>query len=85
MNNKTFSVKFVTFAVVFLGLCMLVPVWQSSVSAGLSYKINALNTNISALSRQSTEVKAQIANITNPENMVRMASTCDTMVLASNI
>lgn len=85
MKEKAISTKLVVFAVVFISCCLIVPIWQSAVSTSLTLKINSLNTEIIALGNQTSQVKAQIANLTDPDNIVRLASTQNTGIVASSI
>lgn len=70
-KGKSFGIVVI---LVFVGLCMLVPVWQSAVSAGITSKIERSKSNIVYLSEKQIVEKGQIARRTTPEYLIEQAS-----------
>lgn len=70
-KGKSFSIVVI---LIFVGLCMLVPVWQSAVSAGIHSKIERSKANIMYLSEKQIVEKGQIARRTTPEYLIEQAS-----------
>lgn len=86
MKERSINRKMIIAATLFLGICMIIPVWQSSVSTRLSLKINVVDTEIVALEEQRTQVKAQIERMTDSEYLRQVALSTDSMInVASNI
>ena len=86
MREKSINRTMILCAVVFLSICLCIPVWQRAVSAGLSVKINTLETDIVALNEQTVRIKAQIDAMTNPETLRQVALVRDNKSdIASNI
>ena len=86
MKEKSINRKMIIFATLFLGLCMVIPVWQSAVSTRLALRINVVNSEIVALEEQKTQVKAQIERMTDSEYLRQVALSTDSMLnVAGNI
>ena len=77
MRENIINGKFIIACALFLAICMIVPVWQRSVSAGLSLRINTVNSEIVALEEQRTQVKAQIERMTDSEYLRQVALASD--------
>ncbi|MCR4676660.1 MAG: hypothetical protein K5634_05465 [Sphaerochaetaceae bacterium] len=70
-NRKSLAIVIILLIV---GFCMLIPVWQSAVSTGISSKMEESRENIIALNEKKMSVKGSIARKTTPEFLIEQAS-----------
>lgn len=84
-ETKSIDIRLIVLSIIFISLCLVIPVWQSSVSASLNYRIADIDTKIMALTQQTTEVRAQIKAMTDESYVINMAKSFDSSInVASN-
>jgi len=69
-KGKVFLITVAMFAV---GICLVVPVWQSAVHTQLVARINGIQAKISSYERTRMTVQADIAHRTTPEYLIEQA------------
>lgn len=60
-------------AALLVGICLVVPVWQSAVNAALVSSIGAVRSDISAFEGIKMALEADIAHHTTPEYLISEA------------
>lgn len=85
MKEQGINLTLVIFSIIFIGMCLIIPVWQSSESARINHQISAYESRISALNVQKTQVKAQIEHLTDPSYLRQFAMLDVDSNIASNI
>ena len=60
-------------AVIVIGMCLVVPVWQSAVNTELEMRISSVRNEISGYETSKMALRADIANLTTPEYIVEAA------------
>lgn len=76
MNTQTKSSAAVigtVIAVLIIGMCLFVPVWQSAVNTELEMRINSVRDEISSYETSKMALRADIANLSTPEYIVEAA------------
>ncbi len=76
MSNETRSagkVVCTVISILVIGICIVVPVWQSSVNSQLEAKISSVQAEIFGYETAKMSIKADIANRTTPEYIVEAA------------
>lgn len=66
---------FKVFAIVLaMAICLMIPIWQSSVAIRLNNQIKSENEKLLALEKQTSVVQAQIERQTSPEYVAYQAA-----------
>lgn len=76
MTNTTKRINsFKVFAIVLaMAICLMIPIWQSSVTTRLNNQIRQENEKLLALDKQTAIVQAQIERQTSPEYVAYQAA-----------
>lgn len=73
-EKRTINLKVFTIAIA-MTICLLIPIWQSSVSLKLEKQIKEENAKLVAINEQKMSMQAMISKTTSPEYLVYQAAT----------